>query len=208
MRRVAVTGVGVVTPTGVGTEAMWDSLANGRSGISPIEHFDASEYRTTFAGYVKDFDATSVLDRKELRHMSRFQQFAMVAADEALRDAGLTEIDETLAPKAGCIVGSGIGGIGLMEEQTKLLVERGPSRVSPMLVPMMIVDLAAGQISIRWGLKGTTTLLFRLARNRGGGRGDSSRSRGCDCGRRFRCRRHAARSRRIRRSSCTFDPKR
>ena len=154
MRRVAVTGLGVVTPTGVGAEAMWDSLANGRSGISPIEHFDASEYRTTFAGYVKDFDASHVLDRKELRHMARFQQFAMVAADEALRDAGLTEIDEELAPRAGVIVGSGIGGLSVMEEQCAILNERGPGRISPMLVPMMIVDLAAGHISIRWGLKG------------------------------------------------------
>jgi 3-oxoacyl-[acyl-carrier-protein] synthase II len=154
MRRVAVTGMGVVTPTGVGVDTMWDSLANGHSGISTIEHFDASEYRTTFAGYVKDFDSSHVLDRKEARHMSRFQQFAMVAADEAMRDAGLTEIDDELAPRAGCIVGSGIGGIGLMEEQTAILAERGPGRVSPMLVPMMIIDLAAGQISIRWGLKG------------------------------------------------------
>jgi 3-oxoacyl-[acyl-carrier-protein] synthase II len=154
MSRVAVTGLGVVTPTGVGADAMWDSLANGRSGISTIEHFDASEFRTTFAGYVKDFDSSHVLDRKESRHMSRFQQFAMVAADEALRDAGLAEIDEVLAPRAGCIVGSGIGGLGVMEEQAGILRERGPGRVSPMLVPMMIVDLAAGQISIRWGLKG------------------------------------------------------
>jgi 3-oxoacyl-[acyl-carrier-protein] synthase II len=154
MRRVAVTGLGVVTPTGVGAVAMWDSLAHGRSGIGPIEHFDASEYRTTFAGYVKNFDASHVLDRKEARHMSRFQQFAMVAADEALRDAGLTDIDEKLATRAGCIVGSGIGGLAVMEEQTQILLERGPGRISPMLVPMMIVDLAAGQISIRWGLKG------------------------------------------------------
>ena len=154
MTRIAVTGLGVVTPVGVGADAMWDSLANGRSGISTIEHFDPTEYRTQFAGYAKDFDATTVLDRKELRHMSRFQQFAMVAADEALRDAGLTEIDDVLAPRAGCIVGSGIGGLGLMEEQANILTARGPGRISPMLVPMMIVDLAAGQISIRWGLKG------------------------------------------------------
>ena len=154
MRRVAVTGVGVVTPTGVGTRAMWDSLSAGRSGISPIEHFDASAYTTRFAGYVKDFDPSALIDKKELRRMSRFQQFALVAAEEALRDAGLTEIPEELAPKAGCIVGSGIGGLGTMEEQNAVLLERGPSRISPFLVPMMIVDLAAGHISIRYGLKG------------------------------------------------------
>jgi 3-oxoacyl-[acyl-carrier-protein] synthase II len=154
MRRVAVTGVGVVTPTGIGTAAMWDSLANGRSGISEIEHFDASAYSTRFAGYIKDFDSSQVIDKKEARRMSRFQQFAMVAAEEAMRDAGLTEIDDAYGLRAGCIVGSGIGGIGTMEDQHTILLERGPSRVSPFVVPMMIVDLAAGHISIRYGLKG------------------------------------------------------
>ncbi len=154
MRRVAVTGIGVVTCTGVGTAAMWDSLSNGRSGISTIEHFDASSYPTRFAGSVREFDPSAVIDSKEARRMSRFQQFAMVAADEALTDAGLTDIDEELAVRAGCIVGSGIGGLATMEEQTATLIDRGPGRISPFLVPMMIVDLAAGHISIKYGLKG------------------------------------------------------
>ena len=154
MRRIVVTGVGVVTPTGVGTDAMWDSLANGRSGISTIEHFDTEGYTTRFAGYVREFDPSTVLDKKEARRMSRFQQFAMVAADEALRDAGLTEVPEELATRAGCIIGSGIGGLAAMEEQTAVLLERGPSRISPFIVPMMIVDLAAGHVSIRYNLKG------------------------------------------------------
>jgi 3-oxoacyl-[acyl-carrier-protein] synthase II len=154
MRRIAVTGVGVVTPTGIGCDAMWASLSAGISGISEIEHFDASEYSTRFAGYVKDFDASSIIDRKEARRMSRFQQFAMVAAEEAMIEAGLTDMDEATKLRAGCIIGSGIGGLGTMEEQTQVLLERGPSRISPFLVPMMIVDLAAGQVSIRHGLKG------------------------------------------------------
>lgn len=154
MRRVAVTGTGVVTCTGVGTQTMWENLVAGRSGITAIEHFDASAYSTRFAGYVHDFDPTSVIDPKEVRRLARFQQFAMVAADEAMRDAGLEDIDEDLALRAGVIVGSGIGGLGVMEEQSAILAERGPSRVSPFLVPMMIVDLAAGQISIKYGLKG------------------------------------------------------
>ncbi len=154
MKRVAVTGIGVVTPTGVGCDAMWESLANGRSGISAIEHFDASEYTTRFAGYIKDFDPSAVLDRKEARRMSRFQQFAMVSADEALREAGLTEIDDELAVRAGCIIGSGIGSMSTMEEQFTVLMERGPSRVSPFVVPMMISDLAAGHVSIRYNLRG------------------------------------------------------
>jgi 3-oxoacyl-[acyl-carrier-protein] synthase II len=154
MRRIAITGMGVVTPTGIGQQAMWDSLSNGRSGITPIEHFDASEYTSRFGGYVKDFDPSVCLDRVEIRRMARFQQLAMVAADEAIKDAGLTEIDDELAPRVGCIVGSGIGGLGVMEEQFAILTERGPSRVSPVLVPMMIVDLAAGHISIKHNLKG------------------------------------------------------
>jgi len=155
MRRVAVTGIGVTTCTGVGTAAMWDSLSNGRSGISPIEHFDASEYSTRFGGYISDFDPSGVIDNKEARRMSRFQQLAMVAADEALTEAGLTQIDdEDLANRAGCIIGSGIGGLATMEEQTATLLERGPGRIGPFLVPMMIVDLAAGHISIKYGLKG------------------------------------------------------
>jgi len=133
---------------------MWDSLANGRSGISTIEHFDTEGYTTRFAGYVREFDPSTVLDKKEARRMSRFQQFAMVAADEALRDAGLTEVPEELATRAGCIIGSGIGGLAAMEEQTAVLLERGPSRISPFIVPMMIVDLAAGHVSIRYNLKG------------------------------------------------------
>jgi len=154
MRRVAVTGVGVVTCTGIGAEAMWASLAAGLSGITPISHFDASEFATRFAGYVHDFDPSSILDSKEARRMSRFQQFAMVAADEAMKDAGLEIVDDELAPRAGCIIGSGIGGLQTMEEQTAVLLERGPGRISPFLVPMMIVDLAAGHVSIRYGLKG------------------------------------------------------
>jgi len=154
MRRVAVTGIGVVTCTGIGADAMWDSLANGRSGITPITHFDASEFPSRFAGYVHDFDASDLIDKKELRRMARFQQFSLVAADEALSDAGLSDIDEELAPRAGCIIGSGIGGLQVMEEQASVLAERGPSRITPFLVPMMIVDLAAGLVSIRYNLKG------------------------------------------------------
>lgn len=154
MRRIAVTGIGVVTPTGVGAAAMWESLAAGRSGISAIEHFDASDYTTRFAGYVKDFDHEAVIDRKDARRMARFQQFAMVAAAEAMADAGLETIDDELALRAGCIVGSGIGGLDIMEQQDAVLKERGPSRIIPTLVPMMIVDLAAGHISIKYGLKG------------------------------------------------------
>jgi 3-oxoacyl-[acyl-carrier-protein] synthase II len=133
---------------------MWASLSNGVSGIAPITHFDTSEFPTRIAGCVDDLDFTGVLDPKEARRMSRFQQFAMVAAHEAMLDAGLEAIDDELALRAGCIVGSGIGGLGSMEEQIAVLQERGASRITPFLVPMMIVDLAAGHVSIKYGLKG------------------------------------------------------
>lgn len=153
MRRVVITGLGAVSPVGIGVEAMWDSLTAGRSGIAPITAFDASAYSTRFAGCVDGWDPTPWIDAKEARRLSRFQQFAVAAADMAVDDAGLV-IDEAEAERVGVIVGSGIGGLHAMEEQKSVLDEKGPGRVSPFLVPMMIVDLAAGHISIRLGAKG------------------------------------------------------
>ncbi|MDO8916080.1 MAG: beta-ketoacyl-ACP synthase II [Coriobacteriia bacterium] len=153
MRRVAVTGLGVVCPVGIGCDEMWSSLAAGRSGIRAIDTFDTTEYPVHFAGLV-DLDTSQVLSSKEARRMSRFQHFAMVAADEAMRQAGLETIDPDEADRVGVIVGSGIGGLHVFEEQTRTLLERGPSRISPFLIPMMLVDLAAGLISIKYGAKG------------------------------------------------------
>ncbi len=153
MRRVVVTGLGVVSPLGTGIDATWDAIIAGRSGVRPITAFDPSAYSTRFAATLDDFDPSVVLNPKELKRLSRFQQVAVVAAEEALADSGL-DIDDTNADRVGVIVGSGIGGIGTMEEQYTILAERGPSRVSPLLVPMMIIDLAAGHISIRFGAKG------------------------------------------------------
>ncbi len=153
MRRVVVTGLGVLGPVGIGVEETWASLVAGRSGIRYITDFDATEYTTRFAGMIEDWDATRWIDKKEARRMARFQQFAVVASDEALADSGLV-IGEENADRVGVIIGSGIGGLGVMEEQDGVLRERGPSRISPLLVPMMIVDLAAGHVSIRTGAKG------------------------------------------------------
>lgn len=154
MTRVAVTGIGAVTPVGIGVPAMWDSLVAGRSGIRPITSFDVSEYPVRFGGTIDEFDPSVSLDTKEARRMSRFQQFACVAADEAMADAGLGRLEGEESERCGVIVGSGIGGLQLMEEQAAVLRERGPSRISPMLVAGMIVDLAAGHISIRYNLRG------------------------------------------------------
>ena len=153
MRRVVVTGLGVVSPAGVGVSATWESIVAGRSGIGPITAFDVSAYPTRFAGYIDGWDPTPWIDVKEARRMARFQQFAVASALMAVEDAGL-EITEDNAERVGVIVGSGIGGLGTMEDQKEILDTKGPSRVSPFLVPMMIVDLAAGHISIRLGAKG------------------------------------------------------
>lgn len=153
MRRVVITGLGAVSPVGVGVDATWDALVAGKSGIGPITAFDASAYSTRFAGCVDEWDPTPWVDAKEARRLSRFQQFAVAAAQMAVDDSGLI-VDEANAERVGVIVGSGIGGLQTMEEQKSVLDEKGPGRVSPFLVPMMIVDLAAGHISIRLGAKG------------------------------------------------------
>ncbi|MEZ4414705.1 MAG: beta-ketoacyl-ACP synthase II [Gemmatimonadota bacterium] len=156
-KRVVITGIGVVTPVGVGMEQTWTALIAGRSGGGPITHFEATEdYPTRIACEVKDFDASGVLDAKEARRYDRFAQFALVATQEAMGNAGLEGPPPGTDPsRFGVIYGSGIGGIQTFEEQCRTLIERGPKRVSPFFVPMFIPDIAAGLISIRWGLKGT-----------------------------------------------------
>lgn len=153
MRRVAITGLGCISPVGIGVGATWEAVSSGVTGIGPIDTFDTADYPVRFAGLVNGFDPAAVLDKTEARRMSRFQQFAVATAAEAIADAGLEITDEN-AERVGVIVGSGIGGLLTMEEQTAVMLERGPSRISPLLVPMMIVDLAAGHISIKYGAKG------------------------------------------------------
>ncbi len=152
-RRVVVTGIGAVSALGPNATSTWEGLIAGRSGVHEVTAFDASAYNTRFAATLDDWDPSPWLDSKEARRMARFQQFAVVAAEEALADSGLV-IDDSNAERVGVIVGSGIGGLGSMEDQHDILREKGPSRISPFLVPMMIVDLAAGHISIRSGAKG------------------------------------------------------
>ncbi|MDI6692984.1 MAG: beta-ketoacyl-ACP synthase II [Anaerosomatales bacterium] len=152
-RRVAVTGIGAVCALGVGADRVFERLVAGESGVHTITSFDVSAYTTRFAATLDDWDPSPWLDPKEARRLSRFQQFAIAAADEAVAQSGLV-IDESNAERVGAIVGSGIGGLHALEEQHSVLLERGPSRVTPFLVPMMIVDLAAGHISIRHGAKG------------------------------------------------------
>lgn len=151
--RVVVTGLGVISPVGIGVEPFWSNLVEGRSGIGPITHFDASQLDCRFAGEVKDFDPTRYMERKEARHMDRFAQFAVAASLMAVEDAGLSG-SLPLGPRAGVIIGSGIGGMATLEEQSRILLEKGPRRVSPFFVPMMIPDMASGLVSIRLGAEG------------------------------------------------------
>lgn len=152
-RRVVVTGMGVVSPVGNGVESYWNSLIAGESGIRPVTKFDTSDCPVKIGGEVKNFDPLEFLDKKELNRLDDFSVFALAAADEAIKDAGLEDGIPDM-DRFGVIVGSGIGGIGTLEKQHTRLLNRGSRAVSPFFVPMMISDMAAGHISIRWGLKG------------------------------------------------------
>lgn len=151
--RVVITGMGAVTPLGLDVPSLWRGIEEGRSGIGPITRFDTTGHDTTIAGEVKDFDPTTVLDRKEARRTDRVIQFAVAAADEALRHAEL-RITDANAERIGVLIGSGIGGIETLSEGFNALQTRGPGRVSPFLVPMMITDMSAGMVSIKYGAKG------------------------------------------------------
>ncbi|WP_410511417.1 beta-ketoacyl-ACP synthase II [Paenibacillus sp. BR2-3] len=155
--RVVITGMGVVTSLGKDLETFWDSLMSGKSGVSLIEAFDVSDYTTRIASSVKDFDAEERFGRKEARKMDRFVQFAVAAGEEALKDSGLTIGEDIDAERIGVSVGSGIGGLGTWEDQHNLLLEKGPKRVSPFFIPMMIANMGSGQISINLGAKGPNT---------------------------------------------------
>jgi len=152
-RRVAITGIGLVSPLGVGTAATWEGLLAGRSGIGPITRFDASDFASRIAGEVPDFDAEAFMDRKDARKTDTFIQYALAASTMALQDSGL-EIDDSNAERVGVIIGSGIGGLPLIEEMHKILLQRGPGRISPFFIPGLIVNMAAGQVSIRFGARG------------------------------------------------------
>jgi 3-oxoacyl-[acyl-carrier-protein] synthase II len=155
-RRVVVTGVGLVSPLGVGTAQNWEALLAGRSGIGPITRFDATEYPSRIAGEVKGFDPLDYLDKKEVKKSDTFIHYALAAAQFAVEDAGLT-IPESEAERVGVIIGSGIGGLPLIETMHRILVEKGPNRVSPFFIPGLIVNMAAGQVSIRYGARGPNT---------------------------------------------------
>lgn len=151
--RVVVTGLGAVTPLGLDVASFWDGLSSGRNGIRSISAFDASDLPVRFAGEVQDFDPTRFMDRKEAKRLARFSQFAVAASLQAWQDSGLEMAHEN-AERVGVLIGSGMGGLSVIEEGHQQLMTKGPGRVSPFLIPMSIVNMASGNVSIVLGAKG------------------------------------------------------
>lgn len=152
-KRVVITGLGVVSPVGIEKDPFWQGVSSGKNGIAKITHFDPTSFASQIAGEVKDFDPSLYLDKKEARKLVRFIQFAIAAAQMAVSDANLKITPENAA-EIGVLIGSGIGGIGFLEEQAYVLKEKGPSKLSPFTVPFMITDMASGYVSINLGAKG------------------------------------------------------
>ena len=152
-RRVVVTGMGAITPIGNSVESFWESIKQGKIGFAPITHFDTTEYKCKLAAEVKDFHAEDYMDKKSARRMELFCQYAIAASKEAIEDAGL-QMDQEDPYRVGCSIGSGVGSLQALEREHGRLMEKGPSKVGPMLVPLMISNMAAGNVSIAFGLKG------------------------------------------------------
>ena len=152
-RRVVVTGVGLVSPLGIGTQVTWEGLMSGASGVGPLTRFDATDYNTRIAGEVDDFDPTLYIAKKEIKKSDTFIHYGMAASQFAMEDSGL-EVNDGNRERVGVIIGSGIGGLPVIEATHKTLLNRGPKRVTPFFIPAQIVNLAAGQVSIRYGAQG------------------------------------------------------
>jgi 3-oxoacyl-[acyl-carrier-protein] synthase II len=155
-RRVVVTGMGLVIPTGIGVETAWKNVCGGKSGIGPLTRFDTNGFETKIAAEVKNFNPELYIDKKEIKKMDLFIQYALAATREALGDAHLSITPEN-SEQIGVIVGTGLGGLPSIEKYHKVLLERGPSRISPFFIPMLIANLASGQIAIQFGPKGPNT---------------------------------------------------
>ena len=171
-KRIVVTGIGVISPVGVGKTNYWNSLVSGVSGVGKITHFGPTGFDVQIAAEVKGFDVTNWIDRKESRRMDRFVHFGVAAALDAIEDAGL-KITPANAERVGVLVGSGIGGLQTLEDQVKVLIQNGPSKISPFLIPMMIADMASGHISIITGAKGPNSTVVTACATGAHALGDS-----------------------------------
>jgi 3-oxoacyl-[acyl-carrier-protein] synthase II len=174
MVRVVVTGLGAVAPNGIGVETFWQSIIHGVSGIGPITRFDASRHDTRIAGEVKGFDSLQWLEKKEARKMDLFIHYAIAAAQMAYDDSGLKVTDDN-SERIGVFVGTGMGGIPALEESHKLLLEKGPGRISAFFIPSIITNLASGQISMRFGMKGPNSCVSTACATGNHAIGDSFR---------------------------------
>jgi 3-oxoacyl-[acyl-carrier-protein] synthase II len=172
--RVVVTGMGVVTPVGIGIESFWQNIITGISGIAPITRFDASKHDSQIAGEVKGFDPLQWLEKKEARKMDLFIHFAVAAAQMAYDDSGLKVTDDN-RERVGVFVGTGIGGIPALEESHRILLEKGPGRISAFFIPSIITNMASGQISIRFGMKGPNSCVCTACATGNHAIGDSFR---------------------------------
>ena len=209
-RRVVVTGVGLVTPLGVGVEKNWDALMAGRSGIGLITRFDASDFPARIAGEVRDFNPEDWIEKRDIKKMDPFIQYAVASAEQAMRQSGF-KITEENADNVGVLVGVGIGGLCTIEEYHKVFMDTGLRHVTPFFIPKLISNLAPGQISIRYGARGANLATTSACASGSHAIGeayqdDQARLPGRRNHRRLRGRDHVARRRRIRRDARALDP--
>lgn len=174
-RRVVVTGMSVVTALGCELDEFWERLCAGKSGVSRIERFDSTDFKVSFAGEVKDFPRDEYIDPKEVKRLDRFSQFALVAASKAVVQSGLDLAQHPDPYRCGVIIGSGIGGLNEIEAQHSTLYDRGPSRVSPFMIPKLIVNAATGNVSVKWGLKGPSSAIATACASANNAIGDAFR---------------------------------
>ena len=173
-RRVVITGMGVVTSLGESLDHFWESLCAGQSGVGALTLFDTTEFRVHFGGQVHDWDPAARFGVKEARHLDRFAQFAMAAAISAVADAGI-DFAAIPAENCGVFIGSGIGGLNEFESQHTIMMQKGPSRISPFVIPKLMVNAASGQVSIRWGLKGPCSAVATACASAANAIGDAYR---------------------------------
>jgi len=173
-RRVVITGLGMVSPVGLNVKTSWENILAGKSGIGPIQHFDVSNYTVQFGGTVKNFDASDLISSKDARKMGNFIQYGIVAADEALRDSGL-QITDANAERVGVAIGSGIGGLEIIEKNYEAILNAGPRKVSPFLIPAAIINMISGHVSIRYGMKGPNIALVTACATATHSIGDAAR---------------------------------
>lgn len=171
--RVVVTGMGVVTPVGIGLDAFWRGITSGQSAVGLVTHFDATPFPTRIAAEIPDFNPTLYMDKKDVRRADRFVQLAVAASQQAWEDAGLTRVDPD---RGGVLVGTGIGGMGTLIQQYDILRERGPERVSPFFIPMMIGNIAGGQLAMRYQLVGPNATVVNACASSGNAVGDAMRA--------------------------------